>query len=136
MKKLVIATTLVTTLMSSMAYADMSFPSAPQSPVIYDEFTTRDGARCRQGYQTYDPYLDMGVAASNNSYGGDDEVTVFARITIPLGKKKTYARPSPTGINCGDLYRLEVRSKRQQVELEEELAKMRKQLELHGIEIE
>lgn len=101
-------------------------PPAPQGSGGEDSVETAEGTRCRQSINSSGSYLDMGVtgrAASelprDTANGAaffaypqdrDREGLVYARVTIPLGKR-------PQRIDCSRLYELEITRLRQQVEL-------------------
>ena len=87
---------------------------------------TAEGTRCRQSINSSGSYLDMGVTGRAASelprdpangaaffaypQDRDREGLVYARVTIPLGKR-------PQRIDCSRLYELEIARLKQQVEL-------------------
>lgn len=101
-------------------------PPAPQGSGGEDSIETAEGTRCRQSINSSGPYADLGVAgraaspqsdtpgATTPFYGypgdRDREGLLYARITIPLGRK-------PQRIDCSRLYELEIARLKQQVEL-------------------
>lgn len=100
-------------------------PPAPQGSGGEDSIETAEGTRCRQAINSSGPYADFGVAgraasAMPETTGGgpfygfpqdrDREGLVYARVTLPLGKR-------PQRLDCSRLYELEIARLRQQVEL-------------------
>lgn len=100
-------------------------PPAPQGSGGEDSIETAEGTRCRQSINSSGSYLDMGVtgrAASEMPRDGtntaifaypqdrDREGLLYARVTIPLGRK-------PQRLDCSRLYELEIARLKQQVEL-------------------
>ncbi|MEZ5654830.1 MAG: hypothetical protein R3E04_02900 [Sphingobium sp.] len=97
-------------------------PPAPSGSGGEDSIETSGGTRCRQSMNSNGSYLDVGVAGSAasslpqdaNRYsfndGRDREATVYARVSIPLGKR-------PERIDCSRVYELELEKLRREVEL-------------------
>ena len=97
-------------------------PPAPSGPGGEDSIETSSGTRCRQSINSNGSYLDVGVMGSAASplpdeggrYAfGDDrdrQATVYARVSIPLGKR-------PERIDCSRVYELELDKLRREVEL-------------------
>lgn len=90
-----------------------------------DSIETAEGTRCRQAINSSGAYLDVGATgrkaaplqqgpAGTAFYAypqdRDSEGLLYARVTIPLGKR-------PKRIDCTRLYELEIARLRQQVEL-------------------
>lgn len=105
--------------------AGVFLPPPPQGSGGEDSIETAEGTRCRQSINSSGPYADFGVSgrvaselpqsAINSPFYGiqqdrDREGLVYARLTVPLGKR-------PQRIDCTRLYELEIARLRQQVEL-------------------
>lgn len=108
-----------------LATSGVYLPPAPQGSGGEDSIETAEGTRCRQSINSSGAYLDMGATGraaaplSGDTSGApllaygqdrDREGTLYARVTIPLGKR-------PQRIDCTRLYELEIARLRQQVEL-------------------
>lgn len=100
-------------------------PTAPQGPGGEDSIETADGTRCRQSINSNGSYLDLGIAGQASSplpqsrsdsnlfvyqQDRDREALVYARVTIPLGRK-------PTRLDCSRLYELEIVRLQREIEL-------------------
>lgn len=109
----------------ALANTGVFLPPAPQGSGGEDSIETAEGTRCRQSINSSGAYADFGVsgraaselpksAVNGPLYGfqqdRDREGLVYARVTIPLGRK-------PQRIDCSRLYELEIARLRQQVEL-------------------
>lgn len=107
---------------SVCAQTGVYLPPGPQGPGGEDTIETSSGTRCRQSINSNGGYVDIGVAASGragypnqtNAFISvterDREATLYARVTVPLGKK-------PTRIDCSRVYELEIQRLQQEVEL-------------------
>lgn len=111
--------------MPALATQGVFLPPAPQGSGGEDSIETAEGTRCRQSINSSGTYLDMGVTGRASSplprdraevpfyafqQDRDKEGLLYARVTIPLGKR-------PQRIDCSRLYELEIARLRQQVEL-------------------
>ncbi|MBB6124729.1 hypothetical protein [Sphingobium subterraneum] len=100
----------------------MYLPPAPVGSGGEDAIETSSGTRCRQSMNNNGSYLDVGMtgsaasspAANSARFGYNDsrdrEATLYARVTIPLGKR-------PDRIDCSRVYELELEKLRREVEL-------------------
>ncbi|MGB3723038.1 MAG: hypothetical protein WA979_09495 [Pacificimonas sp.] len=79
------------------------------------------GTRCRQSMNSNGAYLDLGVVGTTGSSLPDDlrgfindprdqKGTVYARVTMPLGKK-------PKRMDCSQIFRLEIERLKREIEL-------------------
>ena len=97
-------------------------PPAPTGSGGEDSIETSSGTRCRQSINSNGPYLDVGVSgtasspidpdAMRYSFGDtrDKQGTVYARVSIPLGKR-------PERIDCSRVYELELQKLKREIEL-------------------
>ena len=96
-------------------------PPAPVGSGGEDAIETSSGTRCRQSMNNNGSYLDVGMTGSaaapaprDTRFGYNDsrdrEATLYARVTIPLGKR-------PDRIDCSRVYELELEKLRREVEL-------------------
>lgn len=108
---------------AAAAQSGIYLPPAPNGPGGEDSIETSSGTRCRQSINSNGGYVDIGVAGSAGSglpqqQSGvfisiterDKEALAYARVTIPLGRK-------PQRIDCSQVYELEIRKLRQELEL-------------------
>ena len=77
----------------------------PSLPGVHgsDEIRTSDGTFCRNSTGGSGAFLDMGALASDDGgrRGAMDNVGVYGRLVIPLGKR-------PKRLDCSTLYALEI----------------------------
>ena len=109
---------------STTAYAESSSLNLalPQAPGNYqsDKFRAGD-LDCSNaiGSATNLEFGVTGIVNQGNMMGDDTDVGVYARITIPLGKRVKQR------INCNELYELELKRKRLEImKLEQELRQL------------
>ena len=112
---------------ASTAFADttgVNLPAPPRGSGGEDSIETAGGSRCRQSINSNGAYVDfgaVGVAQQPLDYDSNDTFRfysderdksgmVYARVTIPLGKR-------PERIDCSQLYQLEIARLREEVEL-------------------
>ena len=115
---------LILCLTSSYAYAESSslnlaLPSVPGN-YQSDKFRAGD-LDCSNaiGSATNLEFGVTGIVNQGNVMGDDTDVGVYARITIPLGKRVKQR------INCNELYELELKRKRLEImKLEQELRQL------------
>lgn len=96
-------------------------PAAPRGSGGEDSIETAGGTRCRQSLNSSGAYLDVGAAAQASSGTPDRQVplyidepesegVIYARITMPLGKR-------PSRLDCSRLYELEIARLERELEL-------------------
>ncbi len=75
----------------------------PPIPNGFDEVRASDGTTCRSSIAGNGAYLDFGGIGSEDTPGGGSltGVTVYGRVTVPLGEK-------PGRVDCSSLYQLEL----------------------------
>ena len=79
----------------------------------YDEITTTSGSRCRQAlgsnWNLEAGTLTLGSETGPDSFGGQDQVAVYLRMTYALGAKPR--------IDCSRIYELELEALKMEIEL-------------------
>lgn len=106
-------------IVSASATEGVYLPPAPRGPGGEDTIETAGGTRCSQSINNNGAYLDVGMAGSAASPLPEDRpftytqqrdanALVYARVTIPLGKR-------PERIDCSRVYELEIERLREEV---------------------
>lgn len=77
-----------------------------------DEIRTSDGTYCRNSTGGSGAFVDVGAIASDDggSRGAIDNVGVYGRLVVPLGKR-------PKRIDCSTIYHLEVERLRAEIRM-------------------
>ena len=109
---------------SSADTSGIFLPAQPSGPGGQDQIESTTGARCSQSINSPGAYLDIGLAAhndsddrfflsgQNNNRSNDRDIIItgYARMIMPLGE-------TPKRIDCSRLYEIEFERLQQEIKL-------------------
>ena len=109
---------------SSADTSGIFLPAQPSGPGGQDQIESTTGARCSQSINSPGAYLDIGLAAhndsddrfflsgQNNNRSNDRDIIItgYARMIMPLGE-------TPKRIDCSRLYEIELERLQQEIKL-------------------